>query len=159
MLQRRTRRLAVILEHHHVAQPPIAPEIYGPITEGPEQLLDALLRQLGERKVMVWSLDDHFVGADTVHPVVDTIAFSLEIPLYAQCREFIRHHSQVPAGLIGTGAITISQHLGRCFLLVAGTEGTKAHPFDLDRFAEKVGRPSGALSGNNHPSARNRVFS
>jgi hypothetical protein len=47
MLERRTRRLAMILENQNVLEPPILLQIKNTVAEGPKHIFDSLGRQRG----------------------------------------------------------------------------------------------------------------
>jgi hypothetical protein len=115
-------------------------------------------RQMGEPILMVRAFDDHLMGADTVHPVIETFPLLVEISLDDQGRIFIGHNTEFPAGGVGVSPLpAVDQHLVRGCFSLPGTERAEA-ALDLVFLHQKIGRPLAPFLGNNNPTAENRVF-
>jgi len=78
MIQRRTRRGAVVLEHDDVAETAILTQILHPFARGPQHLLDRFVTHVGEHVEVARRLDNHLVRADAVHLVENPLALTIE---------------------------------------------------------------------------------
>ena len=101
MIERRARRLAVILEDDDVAEAAVAFEVLHAVAEGAQHLLHGRLPHRRERIDVAGGFDDHFVRADAVHPVEQALAAAIERALDAEHGKLIRDDAQVPAGTVG----------------------------------------------------------
>src|SRR3977135_1155808 len=96
----------------------IALEIEDAIAKGPEQVFDALFRQITEGDLVFRRLNNDFVGADPVHVVVNAVALPVQIPFDAQSWKLVGHDAKLP----GSTVDAIGKNLGRRAILVARAE-------------------------------------
>jgi len=103
--------------------------------------------------------DDHLVGSDPVHLIVDPLPLSVQISFDTEGGELIGDDSERPSGGVGRSAIfPVGDDFRRGSILIPLTEGTEA----ADRFSllwHEVRGPSTPFCGNDDPSTVNRIFS
>ena len=108
---------------------------------------------------MVRAFDDHLVGADALHHVVDAVAALVQVSFNLEGRETVGNDANPPAGAVGAGpVIPIRQDFVRRVFFVplaerAGRGLSRQAPFGLE-----VVRTLGALVRDDHPAADDRVF-
>src|SRR6266576_1107296 len=100
---------------------------------------------------------------NTVHLVEHALGLPVEVTLDAKSWKFVRDDPYRPAGRIalgrGTtvGIGTIGLNFGRRLAFIPGTKRTKP-ALDLDSLTYKISGTLGAVRGNDHPAADNRIF-
>ena len=112
---------------------------------------------------MVGRFDDDLVSADAIHLVKHALGLLIQIAFDAKRRKLVWNHADRPTRTVfqrsvAVGAWAVRQDLRRGLAFIAIIERTES-AFDLYRLAHKVGRPLGAIRGNNHPPAHDGVFS
>src|ERR1700687_4056213 len=103
------------------------------------------------------------MGADAIHLVKHAFGLLIQIALDAEGRELVRNDADRPTRSVflrstAVGAWAIGHDLRWGLAFIAIIERTES-ALDLYSFANKVGRPLGAIRGNNHPPAHDGVFS
>jgi hypothetical protein len=99
------------------------------------------------------------VGANSVHLIVNSFAFSVEISFYSEGRELIGDDAKGPSGRVGRGAIVSEgNNLGRGSVFISFAEGAESACWSLLLYYEIRG-PSAPLGGDDHPSSMNGIFS
>ena len=105
------------------------------------------------------ALDDDLVGADAVHLVVDALAALVQLAFDLQGGELVGHDAHAPALLVGPGlAIAVGEDLGRRVAFVPLAERAEDVPTRRACSCVILQRPLGALRGDDHPAADDRVF-
>src|SRR6266404_2671866 len=159
MLEGSPGGFAVVFEDEDVAKALVVFQVEHAIAISPQNVFRSAGRESGERRHVVWRLDDNFVGADAVHFVKKAFAFAVEIALDAKRGEAIRDDANAPAWRVGAAAVaSVNQNFGRRFALGARAERAVLLPGKEDAFAEKVGGALRTVSGNDDPAARDGIF-
>src|SRR3954470_233504 len=158
MLQRRSRRFAVVLEEQCIAQTRVLLQVNYTIPERPEEIFNALLVHIAERRHMIGRFDDHFMSTDPGHLVVEAFAFALQVALHAQGGELVGDYPQRPAGFVRASIGPVCQNFGRCFRFMPGAERAETPALGYNLFPCEIGWPFGAVGSNDDPSARDRVL-
>ena len=108
---------------------------------------------------MVWSFNDHLVCADPLHLVEKTFAFTIELAMDLKDGILIRHDADLPSGLVGRSAIAECEDFFGGAAFIAGAERTSRVGCRRGHgFTAKVTWPPGSISGDNHPSIGDGVF-
>src|SRR6267142_4544025 len=108
---------------------------------------------------MLRRFNDYFVRADSVHLVEEAFAFAVQFTLDPQCRKFVWNHANAPARRVGATAVApIHKNLRRRLGFIPNAERTILCIRGDYAFAQKFVRPFSALSRNDHPPTRDRVF-
>src|SRR6267154_2322790 len=163
MFERRTGCFPVIFEEQNVFEAPIFLKIENAIPKRPQNIFDLFGGKPSQGDVVIGRLNDHLVSADAVHLVEHPLRLLVQTAFNAECRELVGNDPNRPTRPILHGSIAvriwaICQNFWRSFIFVAGTEGAES-TLDFDGFAREVGRPLGAIRGNNYPSTHDRIFS
>jgi hypothetical protein len=158
MFERSAGRLAAVLEQQDVAEPAVLLEVVDAVAEGPQHLFDLAFGHVGKAGGMIGSLDDDLVGSHAVHLVIHAFTLAVEVAFDAQDGKLIGHHAHAPAWLVATAAGAVSQNFGRSLSFIPGIERAMALGGDRHRLPNEIGGPLGAVGGNNHPPAGDRVF-
>ena len=147
------------LEQQRGAEARVALQRHQAVPEGAHHVLDGRRCEVGELRVVVGRLDEHLVGADAVHEIVEAFPAPLGRAVDAQRGEPVRDDADAPAGRIGrrVGALPVGEQLRRCLRLVAAAEHARAvGPRGTgDR---EVRRPANALGRDHHPPTGDRVL-
>src|ERR1700675_3312340 len=99
------------------------------------------------------------MSADSVHLVEEAFSFAVQPAFDAQCREFIRHHTNAPTGCVRPAAVpAINQNLRRSLGLITRTEGAILRVLGDNALAQEIVRPLSSFGRNDHPASRDRVF-
>src|ERR1044071_3772424 len=88
---------AVVAEEQYVFESAVLDEIAVPVPVGPDDLFRLVQRHVGDRFVVLWALDDDFVGANAIHHVVHSEADAIQVAFYPKGWKFIRNDSNPPA--------------------------------------------------------------
>ena len=164
MLERSPGRLTVILENQNVLEAPVFFQVKNAVTEGPQNVFNALGRQGTQCSVMVGRLNDDLVRPDPIHFVEHAFGLSIEVAFNAQRRKLVRHHTHRPTRRVThrrrstVGIRAVSLDFRRRFVLVPIAERAEA-ALDLDTFAHEVRRTLRAVCRDDYPPANNRIFS
>src|ERR1019366_7690433 len=163
VLERGAGGFSVVLEKQNVFEAAVLLEIEYAITKGPQNVFDPFRGKRGHGGIVVGRFDDDFVGAYAIHLVKHALGLLVQIAFDAERRELVRDDPDRPTRTVflsrtAVGAWAIGQYLRRRLAFIAIAEGAES-ALDLHRFAHKVGRPPGAIRGNNHPPATDGVFS
>src|SRR5260370_3966298 len=150
-------RFAVVLEHHDVPEPRVPFQIEYEVAQGPEQVFDALFRQIGEREAVVRRLDDHFMGANTRHAIVHAFALTVQLPFHSQCGKFVGYYAQRPAAFIDAAAGPVCQHLRWCLGFVSRTKRAEAAWAGNDGLPVEIARATAAVGGDDYQALGYRV--
>ena len=97
MLQRRSRRLAVIFEDQNVLESLVALQIDHPVAERPDHVFHPLDGKVGERRAVLRRLDDHLMRAHAVHLVEHSFGCAVQSALNAQRRKFVGDYAHPPS--------------------------------------------------------------
>ena len=125
VLDRRAGSRPDIFEEHAIDEAAILLQVHQAVAIGPKDLADILLAQVGQGHFMKRTLDDHLMGADAVHFVVDALAALVEVAFDLQGRKFIGNHADAPALFVGPRrAVAVGNDLVRRLVLLAFAEGT-----------------------------------
>jgi hypothetical protein len=107
---------------------------------------------------MTGGFDDHLVGPNPTHFIIEPDTFPVQLSLYPQGRKFIGDYPQAPSGPIGRASLLPeSQNFRGSLVLVSRAKGAKAS-LGLGLLHKKIRRSSSPLCRDNHPPARDRVF-
>ena len=164
MLQRRSRRLAVIFEDQNVLESLVALQIDHPVAERPDHVFHPLDGKVGERRAMFRCLDDHLMRAHAVHLVEHAFGRAVQTAFNAQRRKFVGDYAHPPSRRVARrlrpadDGRAVAQHFGRRLVLVARTKRAES-ALHLDGLAGKICGPLGAIGGDDHPAAGDRIFS
>ena len=127
MFERGPRSQSMVLKDEHILETLISSQIDDPLTIGPQDIFNRFERQRGKGPGMLGRFDDHFVGADPVHLVVNPFAFSGQVSFDAKGREFVRDDPKAPArGVWRSSVVSISNDLRRSSVLISFTERTES---------------------------------
>jgi hypothetical protein len=97
------------------------------------------------------------MGADTVHPIVQTDSLFGKIPLNNQGRIFIGDNPDLPIRrIVRRTPVSESIHFRGGKRFIPWAERTKSTT-SLDRLDEKVSRSLPSLLGDDYPSAKYRI--
>ena len=114
----------------------------------------------GHAGVVLRALDDHLVGADAGHHVVDAVAPLVQVALDLQRGEPVGDDPDPPARPVGPGAeVAIGDDLRRRLVLLPLAERADRGSLVLVRLGLEVVGPLGPLVRDDHPAADDRVFS
>src|SRR5262245_19812871 len=159
MLQRSACSFAVILENQDIPKPLVLFQVEHSVAEGPEHIFYCLLAKSRKSGVVIGCFDDHLVSADSIHLVKQALALPIEISLDAQGWELVWDNSKHPTRrAAGTSIGSIRKNLRQRVALMAIAKRAKS-PCGLNRKPCEVGRALPALCGDDHPPARDRIFS
>jgi hypothetical protein len=149
----------VVFKDEDISKPLVSPQIDNPLPIGQEDVLYTFYRQGDQGLMMPGHFDDHFMRTNAIHPIVDSLPFSIYLSLDTQGGEFIRDDAKGPSWRVRGGSIVPKGNdLGRGSVLIAFTEGAKStHGSSFLR--HKIGGPSASLRGNNHPPSMDGIFS
>src|SRR5271166_1514591 len=158
MLQRRSRRRTVVLKDHDVFEPLVLLQVEDAVAEGPQHILDALLRQRGQRGVVLGRLDDDLVRPDARHLIEHAYGGTVQTSFDAERWELIGDHAHRPALCIAACAVgPVRQNLGGRLALITRTKRAKA-ALHFDRLAHKIGWALRAISRYDDPSSNDGIF-
>ena len=153
----RPRRGSLVVKNQDVAQAHVAVKINQAFAVRPDHFLDLIHRGVSHAEIVLWSFDDYFMRADSVHPGVHSHGLPIQLPLDLERREFIRNDSDAPAGLVGTASASANRHdLRGSLVLVPFTESTKSAGGLFLVAAEIIGTAA-ALGGDDHPALLDRI--
>src|SRR5215813_7827244 len=159
MVQRSTCGFAVILENQNVPKPLVLFQVEHPVAEGPEDIFHCLLAKSRKGGVVIGCFDDDLVSADSIHLVKDPLALPIEISLDTQGGELIGDNPKHPARRVaGTSIGSIRKNLRWRVAFMAIAKRAKS-TCGLNRKPCEVGRALSAFRGDDHPPARDRIFS
>jgi hypothetical protein len=68
---------AMVLKYENISEPLIILEIGNPVSVGCQDMCDPLERHGGQGFMVAGGFNDHFMGSDSVHLVVDPLAFTI----------------------------------------------------------------------------------
>src|SRR6266850_1016712 len=160
VLQGSAGRFTVILENQNVPEALVVFQVQHAVAVSPQHIFDRALRQRRQRCRMLRRFDDYFVRADSVHLVEEPFAFAVQFALDTQSRKFVWDHSNTPAWRIGAASVTsIHKNLGWRLGFIPYAEGAILCICGDHAFAQEFVRPFSAFRRNDHPSARDWVFS
>jgi hypothetical protein len=99
------------------------------------------------------------MGANSVHLIIDPIAFSVQLSFYSEGGELIGDDAKGPTGRVRRGSIVSECHnLRRGSIFIPFAE--RAESADGSSFLwGEIRRPAAPLGGDDHPSSMDRVFS
>ena len=150
VLQRGACCFAMVLENEDVLEPAIFLQVEDAITEGPQDILDALGRQRGQAGIVVWGLDNDLMRPDPVHLVEHTFGLAVQVSLNAKRWKFVGHDPDRPTwgitlrrwAAVRVGAVSL--YFGWSLILVAVAEGAEATP-NFHSLPNEIGGPLGAV--------------
>ena len=103
-------------------------------------------------------LDDDLVGADAAHHVVDAFAALVQLAFDFQGGKLVGHHADSPPFAVALRAgLAIGDDFAGRFVFVAFAERAETALLTLRSRVEIV-RPFRPRTGDNHPTADNRIF-
>jgi hypothetical protein len=105
------------------------------------------------------SFDDYFVGPDSIHLIINSFPFTVQLSFYSEGGELIGDDPKGPTGGIRRGSIVSKcKDFGRGPIFIAFAEGAEpAYRSSLLRC--KIRGPSTSLCGNDDPSSMDGIFS
>jgi hypothetical protein len=77
MFQRSPCCHSMVLKYENISEPLIILEIGNPVSVGCQDMCDPLERHGGQGFMVAGCFNDHFMGPDSVHLVVDPLAFTI----------------------------------------------------------------------------------
>ena len=160
MLERRARRLAVVLEHQDVLEARVLLEIDHPLAVGEQHVGHRVGRQRGQRGLVIGRLDHDLVGAHAVHPVVESLAASApDRPRCGARGTCWRRPGRTSPGSFGRRVgRAAGEDLGRGLVLVAADRTRSCRPRGRTGSVLEVRRPARALGGDDHPAPDDRIL-
>jgi hypothetical protein len=71
--------------------------------------------------------DDHLMSTNAIHLIINPFAFSVQLSLYSECREFIGNDAEGPTRGVRKGSIVSKcDNLWGSSIFIAFTEGTES---------------------------------
>jgi hypothetical protein len=99
------------------------------------------------------------MGANSVHLIIDSFAFSVQPAFYSEGWEFIGNDAKGPTGRVRRDSIVAEcKDFWRGSIFIAFTERTKSTDWSSFLWHKIRGSPT-PLCGNDHPSSMDRIFS
>src|SRR5262245_44017613 len=106
---------------------------------------------------MIGAFDDHLMGADASLCLVKHVAAVIPLAARGERGILVRYYAHRPARPVNGAAVSArGPYFGRSHRFVARTERA-GFGVALVRCA-KLARPMSTIGGNNHPTARDRIF-
>jgi hypothetical protein len=103
--------------------------------------------------------DDDFVGPHSIHLIINSFPFTVQLSLYSEGGELVGDDPKGPTGRIGWGSIfSKCKDFGWGSIFVAFAEGTEP-ACRSPLLCCKIRGPSTSLCGNNDPSSMDGIFS
>src|ERR1700677_359045 len=164
MLQRRSRRLSVILKKQNIFEALVFFEIENPVAKNPQHIFNPLRGQRRQARIVIRRLNNHLVRPNPIHPVEHSLGLPVEHAFNSQRGKLVRHHPHRPpwrVPLRSRAAIRrwpVSLDFRRGLTLIPVTKRTEA-TLQLHVFPRKIGWPLGTVRRNNYPPSHNRIFS
>ena len=154
MLEGRSRRLPVILEHADVLESRVLLQVDHALAPRLEHHRHVPGGQIREGGRVVRGLDDDLVGADAVHAVIDAVARGLELSLDPEGGKLVGDHADLPSRAVGQAARPTYREdlLGRARFL-SRAERARSRAQRTDGRRSEVGRPARSLGGDDDPAA------
>jgi len=103
--------------------------------------------------------DDYFVGPHSIHLIINSFPFTVQLSLYSEDGELIGDDPKGPTGRIRWGSIVSKgDDFGWGSIFIAFAEGAEP-AYGSSLLCCKIRGPSTSLSGNNDPSSMDGIFS
>src|SRR5262245_17298372 len=159
MLQCGAGWASVVLKNQDISKSNVFLEIEHAIAIGPQHVLNSLCRHVGQAICVVRGLDDNFMRADCVHPIVEAEALAVEVALNLKRRELVGDDTHGPVRSVSLQRLQpIGHNFFRCQSLLPWAKRAESCGQMPDGLhGNKVVRPTATLRRNNYPSTDNWV--
>ena len=108
---------------------------------------------------MAGAFDDHLVGADALHHVVDAVAALVQVAFDLEGREAVGDDANSPSGAVGARAVVaVGDDFGGRVLFMSFAEWAGGRVARRRCLGLEVVRALGPFVGDDHPAADDRVF-
>ena len=152
------RSPSMVFKDQDVAQPHILLEIQDAVSIGPEHVLHALGRQVGKVFLVGRGLDDDFVGADTVHAIVQPEPFAPHVSFDMQGGELVGDDADTPPLPVAFAPrLAVREDLVGRRVFVPFTEGAEVARSDSEFLGVILG-PLRPVGSDDDPAADDRIF-